>query len=451
MSLLSAIVLLGVLIFVHELGHFLIAKLMGVKVLKFSLGFGPKIIGKTYGDTEYLLSAVPLGGYVKMLGQSDTPTEEEEIPEAEKHRAYNFQPAWKRFSIVFFGPLFNLFFAAFVFFCIFLSGVPATYPDIGSVMENSSAHKAGLITGDRIIEINGKAIISWDEIEYVLDKNPGETLLLKVKRGDKTIDLSVTPEMKQGKNLFGESKDMWDIGIAPLVYPDIGAVMTGSRAEKAGLKKGDRIISIEGTALKTWQDMTGIIYNNPEKPLSFKIQRGTEITEFVISPEKSITKVPGEGEKVIGLIGIKPSGNDFIRKYGLFSSFSRGITKTWDVSELTVLSIVKLFQRVIPAETLGGPIMIVQMAGQQASQGALNFFTLMAIISVNLGILNLLPIPVLDGGHLMFISIEAVRRKPVSEKVTMMAQKVGIALLVSLMVFALYNYIMRLITGKMLQ
>jgi regulator of sigma E protease len=450
MSLLSAIVLLGILIFVHELGHFLIAKLLGVKVLKFSLGFGPKIIGKKYGDTEYLLSAVPLGGYVKMLGQSDVPSEEEEISEAEKHRAYNFQPVWKRFSIVFFGPLFNLFFAAFVFFWIFLSGVPAMYPDVGQVLENSSAQKSGLMTGDRIIEINGKAIISWDEIEDVLDKNPGKTLSLKVKRGDTTLDFSVTPEMKKAKDLFGESKDIWDIGITPLVYPAIGSVMKGSRAEKAGLKKGDRIISIEDTELKTWPDMTGIIHNNPEKPLKFKIQRGAEITELVISPEKSTVKTPGEGEKVIGLIGIKPEGNDFIRKYGLLSSISLGVMKTWDVSVLTVVSIVKLFQRVIPADTIGGPIMIVQMAGEQASQGFLNFFTLMAVISVNLGILNLLPIPVLDGGHLMFMSIEAVRRKPVSEKVAMAAQKVGIALLVTLMVFALYNDIMRLITKKMM-
>lgn len=450
MTLFYAAVLLGALIFVHEFGHFLLAKLLGVKVLKFSLGFGPKVVGRTYGETEYLISAVPLGGYVKMLGQADTPQEEEEIPEAEKHRAYNYQPVWKRFSIVFVGPLFNLFFAVFIFFFIFLRGVPVPYPDIGSIQDNSPASRAGLMTGDRVMEINGKVVQSFNEIDDLVIESQGQQMLFKIKREGRIIGLSVTPEKKVEKTIFGENRKMWDIGAFPLLYPVVGGVVKGSRAQQAGILKGDTIAEIEGTRLKTWQDMTEVIHNNPERPLRFKIQREGRVMEFTITPEKSTFKTPGGDEKIIGLIGIKPAGNDFIKKFNPAQALFFGSKKTWDISVITIVSIVKLIERVIPADTIGGPIMIAQMAGEQASQGAMNFFTLMAVISINLGVLNLLPIPILDGGHLLFLGIEFVRRKPASEKVVMVAQRVGLAILVTLMVFALYNDIIRWITGKML-
>jgi len=355
MTFLSAIVLLGILIFVHELGHFLFAKRLGVRVLKFSLGFGPKLIGKKYGDTEYLISAVPLGGYVKMLGEEPG----EELKAEDKPFAYNYQPVWKRFLIVFSGPVFNLFFAAFIFIFIFMSGVPVLYPEIGEVLEASPAKSAGLIKGDRIIEIDGTAINQWDE-------------------------------------------------------------------------------------------MTTIIHRNPDKKLSFKVQRGDSIINAVIAPEKrKIKNIFGE-EKELGLVGIKPSGSSFIKKESVSRSFINGIARTWDISVLTIVGIIKLIQRIIPAETIGGPIMIFQMAGEQASLGAANFFVFMAVISINLGVLNLLPIPVLDGGHLAFLTLEAIRRKPFSEKSMMIAQRIGLAFIITLMAFALYNDVMRLVTGKMI-
>lgn len=360
MTILSAVVLLGILIFVHELGHFLFAKLLGVKVLKFSLGFGPKVIGKTVGDTEYLISAVPLGGYVKMLGQEDTPSEAEEIPDEEKHRAYNFQPVWKRFFIVVSGPLFNLFFASFLFFLIFLSGVPYLLPEVGEVTTGSPAFKQGLAKGDVIAEINGAPVARWDDMTSIIHTSPGKELKVRIKRGTSVLDIAITPEKKVVKDLFGQDKE-------------------------------------------------------------------------------------------VGLIGITPSGKTAVKREGIAGAFSIGIKRTWEISVLTLVSMVKLIQRVIPADTIGGPILIFQMAGQQASQGAMSFFSFMAIISINLGVLNLLPIPILDGGHLMFLGIEAIRRKPVSDKVIMMAQRIGLALLITLMAFAFYNDIMRLITGKMFQ
>jgi regulator of sigma E protease len=353
MSLLSAIILLGIIIFVHELGHFLFAKLMGVRVLKFSLGFGPKLIGKKYGDTEYLISSIPLGGYVKMLGE----TPGEELKDEEKAVAYNYQKVWKRFLIVFSGPLFNILCAVIIFFFSFLNGLPVLVPEIGSIMPDTPAEKAGLMKGDRIEEIDGVPVSQWDEMTQIIHNNPGKAINLQIARGSRTFRISLTPERKRVQDIFGEGKE-------------------------------------------------------------------------------------------VGLIGIKPSGNTFVKKVSIGRAFSDGVIRTGEISVLTVVSIVKLFQRVIPMDTIGGPILIVQMAGEQASKGALNFFIFMAIININLGVLNLLPIPVLDGGHILFLGIEAIRRKPVSEKVISVSQKIGLALILTLMAVVLYNDFMRLITGK---
>ena len=444
MTFFSAIVLLGILIFVHELGHFLFAKKLGVRVLKFSLGFGPKLIGRKYGDTEYLVSAVPLGGYVKMLGEEPG----DELKEEDKPFAYNYQPVWKRFLIVFSGPVFNLFFAAAIFFVVFLSGVPVPKPYAGKVMENSPAAAAGLITGDRITAINGKTVSGWDDIDVSVNESRGEKLLFKIEREGKIIELPITPEKKTGKNIFGENTEVMDIGIMPLLYPEVGEVIKNAVAEKAGIKKGDRIVEIEGASIKTWHDMTSIIHGSPEKPLRLKIKRDENFLELTVTPGKKTLKYPDGSEKQIGLIGIGPAGNNVIKKYNPFEAASLGAKRTWDMVVLTVVGIVKLIQRIIPADTLGGPIMIFQMAGQQASLGVMNFFLFMAVISINLGVLNLLPIPILDGGHILFLGIEAVRRKPLSEKVMMIAQRIGLAIIITLMVFAFYNDIMRFISGK---
>ncbi len=443
MTVLYAVVLLGILIFVHELGHFLVAKMLGVKVLKFSLGFGPKIIGTTVGETEYRLSALPLGGYVKMLGEEPG----EELEESEKKRAFNFQPVWKKALIVFFGPLFNLCFAGFIFMFIFLSGIPVSYPDVGKVEENSPAARAGLIIGDRIIEINGQAVDTWGEIDVLVNKQNGGELSMKVKRGKKILEFSVTPEKKTGKNILGEEKEYWDIGISRLLYPEVGDVMPGTPADEAGLKSGDTIVSIDGALIKTWYDMTSIIHESPGTPLEFRIKRDGQVMDMPITPEMKTAGIPGQ-EKEVGLIGINPADKGFTKSFGLIESISLAVKKTWEMTVLTILVIVKLVQRVLPIDSIGGPILIIQAAGHQAAKGALDFFFFMAALSVNLGVINLFPIPILDGGHLLFFGVEAARKKPLSEKFMMNAQKVGIALLLALIAFVTYNDIMRLISGK---
>lgn len=445
MLIVYALLLLGILIFVHELGHFIIAKILGVKVLKFSLGFGPKILGKTFGETEYRIAAIPLGGYVKMLGENPG----EELAESEKHRAFNYQSVWKRFTIVFFGPLFNISFATIIFFLIFMKGVPVPSPEIGKIVADSPASIAGLVTGDRVITINGTDVRDWNDIETAIRESSGKTLLFTVQRDKDHLRVSVTPSLDEDKNIFGEKTEVWTIGASPLLYAHIGDVMSGTPADEAGLMKGDIVMEIEGTPLHTWQDMTEIIHNNPDQPLSFTIQRNGELIDLVITPEKKTVQYGGLEEKTVGLIGIKPVGHNVIKRYPLFEALSLGVKRTYELTAFTLLTIVKLFQRVLPADTIGGPILIVQMAGQQASKGALDFFFFMAIISINLGVLNLLPIPILDGGHLLFLGIEAVRRKPLSEQVMVFAQKIGLALILTLLVFVFYNDIVRLITGKM--
>ncbi len=355
MTFLSAVILLGIIIFVHELGHFLFAKMLGVRVLKFSLGFGPKLIGKKYGDTEYVISAIPLGGYVKMLGEIPG----EELSEDEKPFAYNYQKIWKRFAIVLFGPIFNILFAITIFFFSFMNGLPILVPEIGGVMPDTPAEKAGLMKGDRIVEINGVPIDQWDQMTDIIHKSPEKTLSIKIKRDNAPLQVSIKPEKKTVKDIFGEGKP-------------------------------------------------------------------------------------------VGLIGIKPSGDTVIKKEDIPNAFADSIVRTGEISVLTLVSIVKLIQRVIPMDTIGGPILIVQMAGEQASKGFLNFFIFMAIININLGVLNLLPIPILDGGHLLFLGIEAIRRKPLSERVIAVSQKVGLAILLTLMAFVIYNDFVRLITGKQL-
>jgi len=350
-TILSTVIVLGILIFVHELGHFLVAKRSGVTVLRFSLGFGPKIFSITRGQTEYRLSLVPLGGYVKMLGEDL----EEELPEAaDRAGAFSEQSVWKRLLIVFAGPLSNFVTAILIFTLLFaFSGIPERAPDIGTVNPGSPAEKAGLQSGDRVLSINGVPIRTWDDLSESIEKLGLNPLNLRIKRGDSDLSIAVTPAIDEAKNLFGET------------------------------------------------------FKRP-------------------------------------LIGITVSDNKIVRKVNPLAAGYYALDHTYQLSKLFFMTVIKLVERIVPLNTLGGPIMIAQMAGKQAAKGVVDLMYFMALISVNLAVLNLLPIPVLDGGHIFFFLIEAALGKPLSLRKIEIAQRVGLLALLSLMVVVCYNDIGRL-------
>jgi len=299
--------------------------------------------------------------------------------------------------------------------------------------------------GDRVLAIDSRSIASYDEVEAIVQDSADKPLVFRVKRGEQELDITVTPELTEGRTLFGEAVEIGSIGAQMYLPAKVGQVVSGTPAESGGLREGDVIAAIDGKQITTWQDMTAIIHASPGKKLHFVIKRGNETFEKDITPEASM---PPGAESEIGLIGIRVQANTFTRRFGPVEAIQRGFGKTVEVSVLTVVALVKLIQRVIPADTLGGPIMIVQMAGQQAGEGLRNFFSFMALISVNLGIINLFPIPILDGGHLLFFGIEAVRRKPLNERTIILAQKVGLVVLLMIMAFAIYNDVIRVVTGK---
>jgi len=329
-----------------------VAKYFNVKVLKFSLGFGNKLLGKKIGETEYLISSVPLGGYVKLLGEGSD--EEQEISPEDEPRAFNNQHVLKRIAIVSAGPAFNLLLALVIFSLFYLiAGYQVMTPEIGQVTENSPASRAGIQKGDTIVAISGNQINSWDEIKAIVQKSSGTPLDVLVRRGDKTIALTVVPEISTTKNIFGEE-----------------------------------------------------------------------------------VKTP--------LIGVVAAGKFKTIELGPADAIVQGLEKTWNVTKLTCLTIVKLFERVVPIKTLGGPILIGQMTGQLAKENLVYLFPFMAVISVNLGILNLLPVPILDGGLILFLLIELVLGRPISIKKRDLAQKVGLILLILLMMVVMYNDITRI-------
>jgi regulator of sigma E protease len=442
-SVLLFIVVLGVLIFFHELGHFLVARLFGVGVERFSLGFGPRIFGKTVGRTDYRISLIPLGGYVKMVGdEPGSPLPEEDAPYSftDKHVA-------QRSLIVAAGPLFNILLAILIFIGIFyFAGLPSLRPVVRNVESNSPAQQAGIQYGDLIRSIDGKPIESWRDIDTAVDQSAGEQLNIVVERERERLAFSVAPRPVNAENIYGESVTEYELGIYGIEEPPsvISQTQPGMPAEKAGLQAGDRVLAVNDKPTENWEQLHQAISSSKGEPLTLTIQRGDAISEVQVTPaEVKVSDAMGVRKSAYRIGIMQPSPileEDRITLHlGLGASISRGFGQTWLVIRETGRFFVKLFERKVPTEAIGGPIRIAMLANQQAQEGILALLAFIAIISVNLAVINLLPIPVLDGGHLLFYAIEAVQKKPVSIRMRETAQQVGVFLLIMLMIFVFYN------------
>ncbi|MGH7206300.1 MAG: RIP metalloprotease RseP [Nitrospiraceae bacterium] len=440
------LIVLGVLISFHELGHFLAARWMGVKVLKFSLGFGPKLAGRQIGETEYLVSAVPLGGYVKLFGEEEA----DALTPEDRRRSFAHQRLPRKAFIVAAGPGFNFLLAYLIFTGWLSTGAPLFVPtfrdltpDVEALLPGSPADLAGIKVGDRIIRVNERDISTRSELLDAVEKSNGKQLTLDVRRDGQIKTILVTPQATTFQD-GGTEVVTYRIGTEETA-PVITAVMNGSPAMAAGFQEGDRVISIEGRDIRTWSQMTGLVKENPNRPLRFEVMRGGRRLSLTVTPAAEKAVMNGKPTEV-GKIGISGPGRSIVKVSSPLMAAFHGIQATWGWTELTIVGIYKMVAGEISSKNIGGPLTIANISGEAASQGASSVVFLIAILSINLGVLNLLPIPILDGGHLLFFGIEAILRKPLGERQREIAQQVGLLLLVGIMVFAFWNDIERLIS-----
>lgn len=433
-TILAIIFLLGVLVFVHEFGHFLAAKLCNVKVEKFSFGFGPKLISFSKGETEYRISLIPLGGYVKMLGENQ---EEDDIPDAEIQRSFLHKPWWQKVFIAFNGPLFNFIFAVFVLSLTYIIGIK-TYdiqPVVGKNITQDVKKWSVLQEQDSILTIDGERVESWMDIAQTWSENRRELHTVVVDRDNKKLTLEI-PDFDY---------TVWIDSIRAYVPAVIGKIYYGLPAYKAGLEEGDLILEIQGKQITDWYDLRNIIKKNPQENLQFKIKRDEKIIEKIVKPQQN-----PEGDAKSGVIGITQDLNvTHIERFNLFKSIQYGFLSSTSLIARYYSGLVNLFRN--PArmgENMGGPIMIAAMTKQQAESGLSSYFSFMAMVSIILMIMNLLPIPILDGGQIIFAVIEGVAGKPLHQSVQAVLQRIGLAIILMLMIFAFYNDISRFVIRK---
>ena len=453
----ALIVTLGILVTIHEFGHFWVARKCGVKVLRFSIGFG-KAVKTWYGKdgTEYVIAPIPLGGYVKMLGQEDTRADAgSSVPEHERHMAFNHKPLWQRFAIVAAGPLANFLLAIVVFWSInVFYGQRGIAPVIADVTVASPAWEAGLRAGDEIVAVDGVNTEIWQQVAMQLLGRMGET---------GSVQVSAVPQGQMSPNDYAIPIQSWlsrttepdplnSLGIVQYeIPPVIDSIVPGGRAEAAGLASGDRVIESDGATVRSWSQWVEMVRASPELPMNVVVQRDMDQVALTIVPQ--LSQLPG-GEQ-IGAIGAGVQIYDLYASlapemrreisYNPFNAIGPALQETWDKSVFVLASIKKMVVGLISVKNINGPITIAQVAGETASYGLEVYLGFLAILSISLGVLNLLPIPVLDGGHLLYYTIEAIIRRPVPERVQAMGLQLGLLIIGGIMMLAIYNDVSRLL------
>jgi len=450
-TVVSFVVVIGILILIHELGHFFVARWTGVGVERFSIGFGPVLLRWRGKETEYVLSAIPMGGYVKMMGE-ESPLEGGTTPTYDPTKAFALKPLWARFLIVFAGPAMNLVLAVVIFAVVLATlGRPVWPAVVGRVTEGSPGAAAGLRTGDVVVAVNGRSIAYWEDLDRALAKSDGRPLELRVRRDSTEQAVTVKPRLRTAPDpIFREPRESWDIGAGPQLIPQISSVSPGSPSEKAGLKAGDVVTSVAGQPVYTPEDLVEAIRTRPGQSFPMTVERDGRTLTVTVTPDPVKEKSPDGQEREVGRIqaGIATKAVSF-EPYNPVSALGHGVTKTSDMTVLTVKGLWKLLSRQIDSSNIGGPIQIATEAGRQAKDGMASLALFTAIISVNLGVLNLLPVPMLDGGHLFFFVIEAILGRPLSLRKREVAQQVGFVLLMLLMVYAIYNDLVRIDAFKL--
>lgn len=447
-SIVGFIIAIGVLVVVHEFGHYWVAKSLGIKVLRFSVGFGKPLWVRRMGadQTEYALSALPLGGYVKMLDEN-----EGEVAANERHRAFNRQSIPRRMAVVAAGPLFNLLFAVLAYTVVLTMGMDGVKPVVGKVVPDSIAARAGFQVGDRLLSIDGRPTPSWDYqrlylYERALDHRPVSVEVRDAQGAIRTreLDLARLPEHDINAGLLEQGMGLY--GYVPELPAVIGVVESGSAAAQAGLQAGDRILSVDGKPVRDWQAVVARISESPDKTLSLTVQRAGAERTFTVTPR------PEQGPKgVVGKIGagvqipaLPPDWRVVVRLPPL-QALAAGVQNTWSMSLLTVKMLAKMVTLQVSTKSISGPITIAQYAGYSVQIGLDRFLMFLAVVSISLGVLNLLPIPILDGGHLLYYVIEAIKGSPLPDAVMGWGQRVGLAVLLCLMAVAFYNDFTRIL------
>ena len=428
LTILAFLFVLGVLIFVHELGHFLMARRIGVRVLTFSLGFGPKLLNIKRGDTEYCVSAIPLGGYVKMAGENP---EDNRTGAADEFLS---KSKWQRFQVLLMGPVMNLVLAVVVMAVVLYQGAPVPLYEqqavvIGTFTDDSAGAKAGLKAGDRVVAVNGEVVDNWDQFSTAILPKANVPVAIAYIRDGRSGDVTVTPAAL-GKYQLG------DIGIQPTVHPQIVAVSSGQPAAEAGLREGDVILAADGQADISYENFLAAIKAHGQQPLRLTIKRNGSAQDVVVTPRPVGDKVMiGAQFTFLETVSVKP---------GPMEAVKLSVAKNWEWASQIVKTLGGLLTRDTSVKQLMGPVAIADLSGSAAQAGWIPLFTLMAMISVNLGLLNLMPIPVLDGGHIFILALEGLARRDFSMRVKEKMLGAGFVLLLMLMVTVIYNDLMRI-------